>query len=209
MTYFADAFKLPYAPSLIGNRFGVHDIENGRDLYGPQGHRGVDFEVSAGTLIPVIGNGIVWRVAWSNALGNITVVRHYLHGDNNDVYSGYAHQSVVSVKPGQEVARGQSIGSVGATGTAATGPHLHLTLSREAGGILDGPVLDPVATIEKLNAELVRTTKKPVFTSARRGEGLWVIAQRSHITLPAIEKLNPDIKGPDFLVLLGQKVRIQ
>lgn len=208
MTYFADAFTLPFPASMIGNRFGVHDIVNGRDLYGPQGHRGVDFQVAARTLIPAIGNGIVWRVGWSNALGNITVIRHYLPGQA-DVYSGYAHQATVSVKPGQAVARRQSIGSVGATGTAATGPHLHLTLSREPGAILDGPVVDPVAAIERLNATLVRTTKKPLFTTARRGEGLWAIAMRSHITLPAIERLNPDIKAPDFLVLLGQKVRIQ
>jgi murein DD-endopeptidase MepM/ murein hydrolase activator NlpD len=40
------------------------------------------------------------------------------------VSSLYAHRDQVSVKPGQKVERGQTIGTVGLTGWS-TGPHLH------------------------------------------------------------------------------------
>lgn len=206
MPLFADAFRLPFPESTIGNRFGIQDGDN----YGPQGHRGVDFLARVGTPIPAIANGHVERVLWSNVLGNVTVLRHYLHGDDNDVYSGYAHQSAALVRVGQDVRIGQPIGEVGATGSAATGPHLHLTLSRHELGVISGAVVDPVAYIDELAHVKKSAVKKPVlFTTARRGEGLWAIAQRSHISLPTIERLNPSITGPDYLVLLGQKIRVQ
>lgn len=47
------------------------------------------------------------------------------------------------------------------------------------------------------------------YTTARIGEGLIKIARRSGITFEQIKKLNPQIKGPAYLVRLGQKVRIK
>lgn len=213
MTTFADTFKYPYASRLIGNRFGVHDIEHGRDLYGPQGHRGVDFEVAAGTAVPAIAAGVVERVMWSDALGNVIVIRHYLHGDNNDVYSGYCHLSAVNVKVGQTVRLGATIGHSGSTGTAATGPHLHLTLSTDVMGVEWGDVQDPIAFINAHDTPPrvpVTPAPKPVFTTARRGEGLWAIGQRSGpVQLETMKRLNPDVKAPSYIIQLGQKIRVK
>ncbi len=49
----------------------------------------------------------------------------------------------------------------------------------------------------------------PEYTTARLGEGLIKIARRCGITFDEIKRLNPDIKGPVYLVRLGQKVRIK
>ena len=49
----------------------------------------------------------------------------------------------------------------------------------------------------------------PEYTQARFGEGLIRIARRVGITVDEIKRLNPDIKGPVYLVRLGQKVRIK
>jgi murein DD-endopeptidase MepM/ murein hydrolase activator NlpD len=51
--------------------------------------------------------------------GNATYIDH-----GWGVYTGYAHQSEILVKPGDLVETGQTIGMVGATGRV-TGPHLH------------------------------------------------------------------------------------
>lgn len=208
---FADRFALPFPKSTFGNRFGVHDIVDGKDLYGPQGHRGTDFKCGAGATVPAIANGTVTHVFWSDALGNVAVVRHYLHGDNNDVYSGYCHLSSVSVRVGQDVALGSTIGKSGETGTAAHGPHLHLTMSHQPGGAVGGEVFDPIAYIDTHDAVTPAPAKTPTpqFTNARRGEGLIRIALRSGISFTKIKQLNPDITGPDFVVMFNQRVRIR
>lgn len=210
---FADAFQLPFPRAVIGNRFGVHDIENGHDLYGPQGHRGVDFKVGGNAPIPVIAHGVVERVMWSDALGNVTVVRHYLHGPGNDLYSGYCHQSSTQVAVGQSVTRGQTIGHTGATGSSAFGPHLHLTLSHDVMGVEYGDVFDPIAYIDAHDTPPpVPVTPKPApaFTTARPGEGLWAIGQRSGlVSLEHMKALNPDVKPPSYIIQLGQRIRVR
>ena len=47
------------------------------------------------------------------------------HGNGYSTY--YAHLSSILVRPGESVARGQRIGSVGNTGNS-TGPHLHFEI---------------------------------------------------------------------------------
>ena len=47
------------------------------------------------------------------------------------------------------------------------------------------------------------------YTVAMKGEGLIAIARRCNLTFTKIKELNPDIKGPLYIVHLGQKVRIR
>lgn len=50
---------------------------------------------------------------------------------------------------------------------------------------------------------------EPEYTIARIGEGLIRIAKRCGISFEEIKRLNPQIKGPVYLVRIGQKVRIR
>ena len=56
---------------------------------------------------------------WQRGYGNVVILQH-----KQDRKTIYAHLSRIEVRKGQRVEQGQTIGAVGATGTA-TGPHLH------------------------------------------------------------------------------------
>lgn len=205
---FADNFALPFPPATFGNRFGVHDVVNGRDLYGPQGHRGTDFVVAANTPVPAIANAVVEDVVRTTGLGNVVILRHYLHGAGNDVYSFSCHLNVALVRKDQPVSKGAIIGRAGMTGTQATGPHLHLAMSHNNEGGISGEVFDPLAFISS-HTPTQPASFSPKYTVAKRGEGLSVIASRSKITFEQIKRLNPKITAPEYLVRLGQQVRIK
>jgi murein DD-endopeptidase MepM/ murein hydrolase activator NlpD len=82
-------------------------------------HLGVDFAAATGTPVRTVGDGVVEFAGEQNGFGNVVIVKH-----NNLEQTVYAHLSHISVRQGQAVAQGQSIGAVGQTGWA-TGPHLH------------------------------------------------------------------------------------
>lgn len=83
-------------------------------------HRAVDYAAEIGTPIRAVGDGTIVTAGWNNSgYGYLTSVRH------NSIYTTrYAHQSRISVQPGEKVEQGQVIGYVGSTGFS-TGPHLH------------------------------------------------------------------------------------
>jgi len=85
-------------------------------------HFGTDIAANTGEPIYAVLDGRV--VSAREGLGFGKYVLLY-HGDG--IYTRYAHASVLYVRTGDTVARGQMIARVGATGTA-TGPHLHFEL---------------------------------------------------------------------------------
>lgn len=100
-------------------------------------HIGVDIKLPIGTPIYSMGNGIVEQVKNINTgFGKHIVIRHPNVPINNDpnrtqtLYSTYAHLSVLSVKEGQRVKKGELIGKSGNSGNA-TAPHLHFQLEKE------------------------------------------------------------------------------
>lgn len=84
-------------------------------------HNGIDYAAPAGTPVRAVGDGVVWRAAYSGGYGNVVEVQHS-HG----YLSRYAHLRGFrsGIRPGQRVRQGEVIGYVGMTGLA-TGPHLH------------------------------------------------------------------------------------
>lgn len=86
-------------------------------------HRGVDIAAPNGTRVRAAADGRVERVASNNVMGNFVVIDHQARS----YHSLYAHLSTVSVRVGQRVSTGNTIGRVGSTGMS-TGPHLHFEL---------------------------------------------------------------------------------
>ncbi|MEP5760565.1 MAG: M23 family metallopeptidase [Litoreibacter sp.] len=82
-------------------------------------HAGVDFAGSRGTPIYATADGVVTHAGWQSGYGKLVKIKHAF-----GIETRYAHNSVIRVKVGQRVSRGDRIGDMGATGRV-TGTHLH------------------------------------------------------------------------------------
>ena len=82
-------------------------------------HEGIDFVAETGTRVIASAGGVVAVAEYHPQYGKVIEIDH-----GNDFSSRYAHLSNISVKIGQIVRRGQTIGASGNTGRS-TGPHLH------------------------------------------------------------------------------------
>jgi murein DD-endopeptidase MepM/ murein hydrolase activator NlpD len=124
----AGAFVRPVADP-ANSAFGARSIFNGQPR---SPHGGADFLSAAGTPIKAPNAG---RIALARDLyftGNTVVIDHGL-----GLFSLFAHLSEVSVQAGADVATGEVVGRVGATGRVS-GPHLHWTV--RAGGARVDPL---------------------------------------------------------------------
>jgi murein DD-endopeptidase MepM/ murein hydrolase activator NlpD len=118
-TWFNEPFDWP-AKGRMSGVFGSRRILNG--VPGRR-HYGVDIAAGEGAPIRAPAAGRVLIAQNFFLEGGFTLLDHG-HG----VFTGYMHQSRLMAKPGDEVRRGDRIGSVGATGRA-TGPHLHWSMN--------------------------------------------------------------------------------
>jgi len=209
-------YRLPFPNPNRADGFG--STKGGR----PHPHRGVDFPQAAGADITAIADGLVALVEHSEQLGWCVVLKHArttaerIRG-RKPVFSGYAH---MSAKPtlhlGELILRGEKLGDVGVqgkNGSAATGSHLHLTMSHDVRGIFAGDAFDPLKFIEaRLRPEGVQTAAVPVQPArvkthtVRKGETLSEIAKANHVTWPYLAELN-GLTDPDH-VEVGQVLRI-
>ena len=98
-----------------------------------------------------IGVGVVESAGNLGGYGNAVVVKH-----NNGHSTVYAHLSQMSVRRGQSVAQGQTIGKVGATGLA-TGPHLHFEFR------VNGKHQDPLLMARRSESVPVSAQARPAF----------------------------------------------
>ena len=86
-------------------------------------HEGIDFAAPRGTEVYATGRGKVKSVKKNSALE--TGYGNYIEIDHGFGYvTKYAHLNDINVKIGEEVIRGQVIGSVGSSG-GSTAPHVH------------------------------------------------------------------------------------
>jgi len=114
--------QLELKPSLwpargrLTSGFGTRRIPYGS---GYQFHTGVDIAGSYGSTIRATAKGRVIYSGYRGSLGNLLIIDH---GHGYKTY--YAHLANFSVRRGDEVEKGQTIGSMGASGRT-TGTHLH------------------------------------------------------------------------------------
>lgn len=114
-------------------------------------HLGVDYAAPTGTPVRAVGNGVVEFAGMQNGFGNVVFIKH---GNNHTTV--YAHLSRISVKRGQSVSQGQTVGAVGATGWA-TGPHLHFEFR------VNGAQRDPLAMARQSTAVAVAASSRALF----------------------------------------------
>jgi murein DD-endopeptidase MepM/ murein hydrolase activator NlpD len=101
-----------------------------------EAHHGVEFINGTGTPVHAAADGEVIFAGpdkeavyspWAGFYGNVVVIQHA-----EEMFTLYAHLSVMDVGEGQEVLAGQKIGEVGLTGSA-NGSHLHFEVRRGDG----------------------------------------------------------------------------
>lgn len=110
----------PPVKGRLSSPFGLRRFFNGQER---NPHSGLDLAVAKGTPIQTPAAGEVILIGNYFFNGNTVFVDH-----GQGFISMFCHMSEITVKQGQQVKRGDTVGKVGATGRA-TGPHLHWNIS--------------------------------------------------------------------------------
>jgi murein DD-endopeptidase MepM/ murein hydrolase activator NlpD len=116
----------------ISSPFGLRRVLNDQPR---NPHSGLDIAAPTGTAVAAPATGTVTLTGDFFFNGKTVFIDH-----GGGMISMACHLSAIDVTPGDQIARGDVIGKVGATGRA-TGPHLHWTLS------LNGNAIDPAQAL--------------------------------------------------------------
>jgi murein DD-endopeptidase MepM/ murein hydrolase activator NlpD len=115
------AFVYPVMGPRMSSDFGTrkHPVKKVR-----RHHDGIDLAAPVGAPIRAIADGQVMYADPHGGYGRYVVIQHL-----DGFTSHYGHCEKLDVAPGQNVAAGQIIGTVGSSGVS-TGPHLHFEIRR-------------------------------------------------------------------------------
>lgn len=102
---------------LITSPYGwrIHPVSGSRKM-----HNGTDIAAATGTPIVASASGVCTIAGVQRGYGNVVYLKH-----PNGWTTRYAHLSKMSVREGQTVQQGQTVGLMGNTGVS-TGTHLHV-----------------------------------------------------------------------------------
>ncbi len=137
-------FKQP-VQGIYSSPFGLRRFLNDQPR---SPHSGLDIAAATGTPVAAPAPATVALTGDFFFSGNVVLLDH-----GGGLITMYGHLDRIDVKDGQDLARGDVVGTVGATGRV-TGPHLHWTIS------IQGERVDPIILMEefdKLAAETVAT----------------------------------------------------
>ena len=205
-------WKLPFADKFVTGEFGTRSKFRIANNLGP--HRGVDWARPSGTKIPAVTSGTVALVKYSKVLGWVLVQTGW--AENKTWFVGYCHLlEEPTLKVGDKVKMGQTVGLMGSTGSASSGPHLHATLGTTKNSVFFGKVYDLKAFIKKQieneAAELPEKAEKPApkvvvaekapkpskpaakpakTYTVKSGDSYWKIGKALGIDYRKLQKLN-------------------
>jgi len=154
-------------PASDGGRFGA--VRSG----GSRTHLGVDLRARTGTPVRAVSDGTVERVerdADSSRAGRYIRIAHA-----GGIVTRYIHLDEVrgGLAPGDRVASGERIGTVGRTGVRASGTHLHFTVSRRGEQGASESYIDPSAWLDAWSRGISITPNVgPAFDEGRTKGGL-------------------------------------
>jgi hypothetical protein len=121
-------------------------------------HFGIDYLTNTGTPVKASGSGKVVFAGTDVAGGTFGAIAGKVVAiDHGDVWTEYAHLSLIKVKIGQLVTQGDIIALSGATGNV-TGPHLHF-------GFLGDPINWNNGTLGRLNPNLYLNKGEDMLTN--------------------------------------------
>lgn len=153
----------PAKPSRITDKFGTHGETRKKLGLGP--HRGLDYSVQTGTDLIAIGTGRVKNIGETKILGYFIEISApvIIKGKLEVKIFGYYHlagDQSKTYKVGDPIKGGQILCKSGNTGTASSGPHLHL-MAGDKINLATNPVEDPLALIEAcLNPQTIQVAVK-------------------------------------------------
>ena len=115
LPFFKDQFIMP-VKGIISGVYGSQRILNGKPKWP---HYGIDIAAKQGTLIKSSGSGGVTMAEEDLYYTGGTIIMDHGHG----ISTIYSHLETVLVSVGDQINKGDVIGTVGSTGRS-TGPHL-------------------------------------------------------------------------------------
>lgn len=128
--YLPTILPVPKQKTWLSSPFGWRlDPFTGRRAF----HRGIDFAGRKGTPIYATADGFVHYAGQNKYLGNTIIVAHRKkerdeqgqpYARQGGYETEYGHLDRIMVKQGEQIKRGQQIGTMGNSGRS-TGPHLH------------------------------------------------------------------------------------
>ncbi len=121
LIYFKDEFITPVDNAIITGVYGSQRILNGKPRWP---HYGLDYAQKTGTPIKAMLSGVVTLAEKDLYYTGATLIFDHGHG----ISTLYMHMNEIFVEMGQEVKKGDIIGTVGKSGRA-TGPHLDVRLN--------------------------------------------------------------------------------
>lgn len=123
--------KLP-ANGWISSGYGKRVSPFGRGIVL---HEGIDISLRTGSPVRATASGIVVYSGWQSGYGRLVVIDHGF-----GYQTKYGHNSVLKVKVGQRVKKGDIVALSGNSGDS-TGPHVHYEV------VVNGRTVDPIKFI--------------------------------------------------------------
>jgi len=121
LSFFKEGFIIPVDDAIITGVYGSQRILNGIPKWP---HYGLDFAQKKGTPVKAMNNGIITLVEKDLFYTGGTIIFDHGHG----ISTLYMHMDDLFVNVGDQIKKGDIVGTVGASGRA-TGPHLDIRLN--------------------------------------------------------------------------------